>query len=54
MAVSMDDVIRRVQLGVVSTYSAVTLLANYHGYTSPIITEWEASIEAALPTAFNG
>jgi hypothetical protein len=51
-AVTMDDVETRVQLGVVATYSALTLLANYHDYSSPIIADWEARIEATLPGAF--
>jgi hypothetical protein len=51
-AVTMDDVVRRAQLAIVSTYSGVTLLANYHQYTSSIITDWENAIEAVLPGAF--
>lgn len=51
-ATDMQDVTNRVQLAVMSFYSALTLLANYHGYRSRIITKWEAQIEAVLPAAF--
>jgi len=49
-ALDMEDVVNRVQLAVGSFYSALTLLANYHGYTSSVIADWEVRIEAMLPT----
>jgi len=51
-ALDMEGVVNRIQLAVGTFYSALTLLANYHGYTSSVITDWEVRIVAMLPTAF--
>jgi hypothetical protein len=51
-AVAMDDIERRVQLALVASYSSLMLLANYHGYSSSILKDWETRTQTALPGVF--
>ena len=51
---NMQDLINRIQLAIACLYSALTLVANYHGYRSSIVTEWEEQIDRLLPGALSG
>lgn len=53
-SITIDDLTNRVQLAVVAFYWSLTMIGNYHCHDlqSPIIDQWEHSIESVLPAAF--
>lgn len=46
---SMEQVEKRVRLAIVSFYTALTLVASYHGQRPPLLVTWEDEVLQVLP-----